>query len=49
MSQQLDQIAFSVVDVQRTERWFRDRWAASGKRLDMGKACLFDPDTERLI
>ncbi len=40
MTQQLDQIAFSVVDVQRTERWFRDafrlhsgRWHASLPRL----------------
>ena len=23
-----------------TERWFRDQWAATGKRLDMGKACV---------
>jgi hypothetical protein len=23
-----------------TERWFRDRFAASGKRLDMGKSCV---------
>jgi hypothetical protein len=22
------------------ERWFRDRWAESGKRLDMGKSCV---------
>lgn len=22
------------------ERWFRDEWAASGKKLDMGKSCL---------
>ncbi len=23
-----------------TERWFRDRWASTGKRLDMGKSCV---------
>jgi len=23
-----------------TERWFRERYAASGKRLNMGKSCL---------
>ena len=23
-----------------TERWFRDRWAASGKPLNMGKSCV---------
>jgi hypothetical protein len=23
-----------------TDRWFRDRFAASGKKLDMGKSCL---------
>ena len=23
-----------------TERWFRGRWAATGKRLDMGKSCV---------
>ena len=23
-----------------TERWFRERYAASGKRLDMGKSCV---------
>lgn len=22
------------------ERWFRERWAASGKRLNMGKSCV---------
>jgi hypothetical protein len=22
------------------DRWFRDRWAATGKRLDMGKSCV---------
>ena len=21
-------------------RWFRERWAATGKRLDMGKSCV---------
>ena len=39
MSQQLDQIAFSVVDVQRTERWFRDAFgfvAAGGTRSFRG-------------
>jgi hypothetical protein len=24
----------------RTERWFRERYAASGKKLDMGKSCV---------
>lgn len=23
-----------------TERWFRGRWATTGKRLDMGKSCV---------
>ena len=23
-----------------TERWFRERYAASGKKLDMGKSCV---------
>jgi hypothetical protein len=23
-----------------TERWFRERWATTGKRLDMGKSCV---------
>ncbi|HVV71303.1 MAG TPA: DUF1801 domain-containing protein, partial [Verrucomicrobiae bacterium] len=23
-----------------TERWFRKAWAATGKKLDMGKACV---------
>lgn len=23
-----------------TERWFRERWASTGKRLDMGKSCV---------
>jgi hypothetical protein len=23
-----------------TEKWFRNAWAASGKKLDMGKACV---------
>jgi hypothetical protein len=23
-----------------TERWFRDRYAATGKKLDMGKSCV---------
>jgi hypothetical protein len=23
-----------------TERWFRDRWATTGKKLDMGKSCV---------
>src|SRR5215510_5986144 len=22
------------------QRWFRERWAQSGKRLDMGKSCV---------
>jgi len=30
----------SVYGDPATERWFKDRFAASGKRLDMGKACL---------
>ena len=24
----------------QTERWFRERWAATGKKLDMGKSCI---------
>ena len=39
MTQQLDQIAFSVVDVQRTERWFRDAFGfipAGGTRAFRG-------------
>lgn len=39
MSQQLDQIAFSVVDVRRTERWFRDAFGfvpAGGTRSFRG-------------
>jgi hypothetical protein len=23
-----------------TERWFRERWAKTGKKLDMGKSCI---------
>jgi hypothetical protein len=23
-----------------TERWFHDRWAETGKKLDMGKSCV---------
>jgi hypothetical protein len=23
-----------------TDKWFRDRWAETGKRLDMGKSCI---------
>ncbi len=23
-----------------TERWFRERWAATGKKLNMGKSCV---------
>jgi len=23
-----------------TDHWFRERWAATGKRLDMGKSCV---------
>ena len=23
-----------------TERWFRERWSETGRRLDMGKSCL---------
>ena len=39
MTQQLGQIAFSVVDVQRTERWFRDAFGfvpAGGTRSFRG-------------
>ncbi|MGL6222719.1 MAG: VOC family protein, partial [Steroidobacteraceae bacterium] len=39
MTQQLEQIAFSVVDVQRTERWFRDAFGfipAGGTRSFRG-------------
>jgi hypothetical protein len=24
----------------KTERWFRERWKVSGKKLDMGKSCV---------
>lgn len=24
-----------------TERWFKDRWAESGKKLNMGKSCVY--------
>lgn len=30
----------SVYGDRATESWFRDRYAASGKKLDMGKSCL---------
>jgi hypothetical protein len=30
----------SVYGDPRTEAWFKDRYAASGKRLDMGKSCV---------
>jgi hypothetical protein len=30
----------SVYGDRGTEEWFRDRYAASGKRLDMGKSCV---------
>lgn len=30
----------SVYGDRPTEAWFRDRWAATGKRLDMGKSCV---------
>lgn len=30
----------SVYGDRATEAWFRDRYAASGKKLDMGKSCL---------
>jgi len=30
----------SVYGDRETERWFLDRYAASGKRLNMGKSCL---------
>jgi hypothetical protein len=23
-----------------TDRWFRERWAGTGKKLDMGKSCV---------
>jgi len=29
-----------VYAVPGQDRWFRDRWAKTGKRLDMGKSCL---------
>jgi hypothetical protein len=31
-----------------TERWFRGRWATTGKRLDMGKSCVRFRDLEDL-
>jgi hypothetical protein len=30
----------SVYGDPETEAWFRERWAATGKRLDMGKSCV---------
>ena len=30
----------SVYGNRATEAWFRDRYAASGKKLDMGKSCV---------
>ena len=30
----------SVYGDPATERWFRERWAASGKKLNMGKSCV---------
>lgn len=30
----------NVYGDRETERWFKERYAASGKRLDMGKSCL---------
>src|ERR687892_507531 len=24
-----------------TERWFKDRWAATGKKLNIGKSCVY--------
>ena len=30
----------SVYGDPKTERWFRERWAASGKKLNMGKSCV---------
>jgi hypothetical protein len=30
----------SVYGDRETERWFRERYAASGKPLDMGKSCV---------
>lgn len=30
----------SVYGDPATDAWFRERWAASGKRLDMGKSCI---------
>lgn len=30
----------SVYGDPETERWFKERYAASGKRLDMGKSCV---------
>lgn len=30
----------SVYGDREAEAWFRERWAASGKKLDMGKSCV---------
>ena len=30
----------SVYGNAETERWFRDRWTATGKKLSMGKSCV---------
>jgi hypothetical protein len=31
----------SVYADRETERWFKERWAESGKKLDMGKSCVY--------
>jgi hypothetical protein len=30
----------NVYGDQATEKWFREAWQASGKKLDMGKSCV---------
>jgi hypothetical protein len=30
----------AVYSDRETEHWFRERWEASGKKLDMGKSCV---------
>jgi hypothetical protein len=30
----------SVYGDPKTEKWFKDRYAQSGKKLDMGKSCV---------
>ncbi len=43
LGSQKDHMALYLMNVYgdpATEKWFREAWKASGKRLDMGKACV---------